>query len=354
MSATRHPATARRKAYNINMGFLIRPAAVSDLETLEAFASEVYFINLPREPDLLRENLAISNMSFAGGLPKDEGMYIFSLEDTAENKVVGTSCLIERHGTAEAPHTFFRVTRKEVYSTTLKGGFTHEVLELDFEDDGPSEIGGLFVAPAYRRHPDHLGKLISLARFIFIHIHRERFRDQVLAEMMAPITKKGVTGLWEEIGRKFTNMDYATADRFSRKNKEFILSLFPDGPIYLCMLSPDTRSDIGSVHKNTEPAKRMLESIGFTYRNRIDPFDGGPHLRAETDKILPVKDTKRFARWETGTPDRKRMLIAVGEGKRFRATPGMAEARGDTLIFEESSANLIAPQKDEPVHALPL
>jgi arginine N-succinyltransferase len=36
----------------------------------------------------------------------------------------------------------------------------------------------------------------------------------------------------------------------------------------------------------------MLERLGFQYRNFIDPFDGGPHLEATTDRIALIRDTK--------------------------------------------------------------
>jgi arginine N-succinyltransferase len=34
----------------------------------------------------------------------------------------------------------------------------------------------------------------------------------------------------------------------------------------------------------------MLESIGFKYTNEVDPFDGGPHYRAITKEIKPIKE----------------------------------------------------------------
>jgi arginine N-succinyltransferase len=33
----------------------------------------------------------------------------------------------------------------------------------------------------------------------------------------------------------------------------------------------------------------MLKKIGFKYLNQVDPFDGGPHLWANVDELLPVK-----------------------------------------------------------------
>jgi len=37
----------------------------------------------------------------------------------------------------------------------------------------------------------------------------------------------------------------------------------------------------------------MLKKIGFTYSNQVDPFDGGPHLRAKVDDLVPVQAIAR-------------------------------------------------------------
>jgi arginine N-succinyltransferase len=39
----------------------------------------------------------------------------------------------------------------------------------------------------------------------------------------------------------------------------------------------------------------MLKKIGFEYKNQVDPFDGGPHLWANVEDILPVKKLGTFA-----------------------------------------------------------
>ncbi|MBX3361036.1 MAG: aldehyde dehydrogenase family protein [Phycisphaeraceae bacterium] len=51
------------------------------------------------------------------------------------------------------------------------------------------------------------------------------------------------------------------------------------------------------------PARRMLEKLGFKYHNRIDPFDGGPHLEAKTSDIEIVKKTMRTVLADTIAPD---------------------------------------------------
>jgi arginine N-succinyltransferase len=89
-------------------------------------------------------------------------------------------------------------------------------------------------------------------------------------------------------------MDYWEADQLSQKSKDFILSLFPSGKIYTTFLPAEARNAVGRVGKETEPVLHMLNKIGFKYRGHVDPFDGGPHLLAGVDEILPVQKIKRL------------------------------------------------------------
>jgi arginine N-succinyltransferase len=118
----------------------------------------------------------------------------------------------------------------------------------------------------------------------------ERFKPMVHSELMPPFDKHGNSPLWEAIGRRFLNMNYTEADILSRSNKEFILSLFPSENIYQTLLPIEARESIGKVGKDTEPVKKMLESIGFKYTYEVDPFDGGPHYRCPLKDIRPVKE----------------------------------------------------------------
>ncbi len=85
-------------------------------------------------------------------------------------------------------------------------------------------------------------------------------------------------------------MDYQAADVLSRKNKEFILSLYPSDTIYETLLPIEARHAIGKVGKETEPVKKMLQAIGFKYIHEVDPFDGGPHYRAKKSNISLIKN----------------------------------------------------------------
>jgi arginine N-succinyltransferase len=181
---------------------------------------------------------------------------------------------------------------EERYSATLDKHFAHPVLSIGYSFAGPTEIGGLVVHPEVRRSPERLGMLISYVRFLWISLHRQDFQDRVLAELLPPLEPDGTSHLWEAVGRRFTGLDYREADRLSKRNKEFIRGLFPDGDIYVSLLSPEARGVVGKVGPRTRGVEKLLRRIGFRYWNRVDPFDGGPHFVASTDEILLVQRSR--------------------------------------------------------------
>jgi arginine N-succinyltransferase len=172
-------------------------------------------------------------------------------------------------------------------------------------------------------------------------LHRERFKDQVIAELLPPHNKRGQSPLWEAIGRRFTNMDYWEADALCQKNKEFIFSLFPSGKIYTTFFPAEARNALGKVGKDTEPVVHMLKKIGFKYKNQVDPFDGGPHLWADIAELAPVK---RIARYQfapsaevssSATRESGILCPAHQEPGQFRAVAVQAVIEGDKLFVPE-------------------
>jgi arginine N-succinyltransferase len=212
--------------------------------------------------------------------------------------------------------------------------------------------------PEYRKHPEKLGKLLSFVRFMYVAARRGQFREQILSELMPPFNERGESPIWEDIGRKFTNLRYDEADRLSRRNKEFITSLFPEGDIYTCMLASEAREAIGQVGEDTLPVKRMLESIGFQYRDMIDPFDGGPHFWAKTSAVDPVKRTKalkpfRGSKLPKGLKEVSGMLMTVSK-KGVRALQTTIEWKGNEFIFEKSLADALGADEKSQFYFLEL
>lgn len=272
---------------------LLRNVRSEDLDGLEKLATIPGFINLQNDRDFLRERIARSQSSFFSDPFDSDQKYIFVAEDVETRRVIGTSMIAAQHGTAESPHFYFEVSTEEKYSETISTGFIHGLLKLKYDTNGPSEIGGLVLDPEHRNSNERVGRQISFVRFLYLALNRNRFKKKLIAELLPPLNKKGQSPLWEAIGRRFTNMDYWEADQLCQKNKEFIFSLFPSGKIYTSFLSAEARNAIGKVGKETEPVLHMLKKIGFQYKNQVDPFDGGPHLWAAVEDLLPVKRMKK-------------------------------------------------------------
>ena len=249
------------------------------------------FINLPSDEELISSKIDSSIKSFKNPSPDfSKNYYIFVLEDYEAGEVLGVSMIHAQHGTENEPHFYLAVGQEAKFSQTINTGFVHGTLKLGLDTNGPTEIGGLILNPDFRGHKDKLGKQLSFGRFLFMGMHPERFKPLVHSELMPPFDKQGNSPLWEAIGRRFMNMHYHEADILSRNNKEFILSLFPSENIYQTLLPMEAREAIGKVGKETEPVRKMLESIGFKYTYEVDPFDGGPHYRCPLKDIKPIKE----------------------------------------------------------------
>lgn len=302
-----------------NFEFIIRPVKPKDIPALNALAQTLFFANLPKDPDEMEEKVQRSIRSFnQSNLPREIAEFFFVLVDNTDT-LLGTSLIISKHGTPEDPHTYFQTQRIEHYSDELHSGVIHETLNLKFEEDGPTEIGGLIIEKILRQHPRKLGKSLSFVRFNFMKRFPQFFQNEILAEMMAPVSPTGENVLWEAVGRNFTNLSYNEADKFSLKHKEMIRSLFPKTPIYLTLLPPNVRHSIGIVGKSTIPARKLLESQGFKYSGQLDPFDGGPHLRCQTKEIVAVKATTEVKDYVNSNLSNG--LITFGKGSEIYCIP---------------------------------
>lgn len=267
--------------------YFMRAASLDDLPELLRLAEHLDSVNLPHDEAVLGRIVEKSRASFAAEIPLPEDrQYMFVLQGADSGRVAGTSTVFAQHGRPDTPHVFFDVVSDERYSSTLGRLFSHTTLRLGFSYSGPTEIGALVLDPALRS--SGLGRVLSMARFLFIAMHRDLFKDEVIAELMPPLLPDGRSELWEYIGKRFTGLSYQEADRLSHENKEFIYALFPQTPLYASMLPSSVAELIGQVGEATRGAERILRKIGFEYSGQIDPFDGGPHFSAKTDAITLV------------------------------------------------------------------
>lgn len=316
------------------MNFILRNVTPKDLKGLHSLASQFGLLNLPADKKVLGEKIERSVASFAGELPKEKAEYLFVVEDTEQEMVVGSSLIMAKHGTEQTPHTYFKLIRKNKFSENLGVGFIHQVLQFREDFDGPTEIGGLLIDRSYRRRPEKLGRQISMVRFLYMGMYPQEFEEKVLCELTPPLGDGGRSEFWEALGRRFTGLPYQEADLLSQQNREFISSLFPEEDIYLALLDSKARLTLGRVGEETLPAQHLLENIGFKYLNEVDPFDGGPHYGANLADISVVK----AGRWASiGKNEKatfaKRALVGIKRDGEFRAVAtGVDEVDGQLTI----------------------
>ncbi|MEL6330271.1 MAG: arginine N-succinyltransferase [Planctomycetota bacterium] len=362
--------------------FRIRRAKVEDVATLLKLARMVHFINLPPDREIITHKVVHSRNGFLrvadrrarpepepipaavaeigrrldensdgkvlagyGTSTIESDLFMFVLEDLESGGVLGTSQTVTRMGGPGNPNVSLKLEERSFFSKSLQTGTSHTVATMHLDESGPTEIGGLILQPSYRGHKLKLGRFLSLVRFHFMGLHRRRFADRVLAEMMAAITPEGESVLWDYLGRRFVPLSYEEADRFCQYSREFITSLLPREGIYLSLLPPVARASIAEVGKETIPARKMLEKLGFTYSGQIDPFDGGPYLDCETDEIAPVKSTCRveLAKAAAASRLKGRAIVSLlhDDGEFYAIDEACAFDNQGRLLISEQSAELL-------------
>jgi len=166
-------------------------------------------------------------------------------------------------------------------------------------------------------------------------LFRGVFSPRIIAEMAPPVTPEGENLFWDAFGRKFIPVKYAEADRFCQHNRAFISELLPKEEIYLSLLPLEVQNQIGAVSKETVPARRLLENLGFSYRGFVDPFDTGPHLEADTDKVPLVNQTRRVKLGRATNPERCTVPVMIStlnlDGE-FRAVETYVEEESEHVV----------------------
>jgi arginine N-succinyltransferase len=336
--------------------FEIRGAGTADEVALFSLARHLNTVNLPNDRAHVRRLLEQSEKSFRGELPERRRKFVFLIGDRDSGHAVGTSMIVSQLGRRDAPYIYLDVIDEEKYSSALDRHFHHTVLRIGFSYDGPTELGGLVVAPDHRNAPERLGFLISYVRFLFIATHPSLFRNRLLAELMPPLEGDGTSHLWEALGRRFTGMSYAEADLLSSENKSFVRDLFPSGMIYASLLSREAQAIIGKVGAQTRGVEKMLRRAGFRYARRIDPFDGGPHFIADVSDVGPIEATRSLT-VRLGMPVGGRRALVGRELATmpfFRAIAAPAVLGSDQVTLSDEAARALGVSEGDPVAVLPL
>ncbi len=327
---------------------IVRAATLDDADQLWRLINQATFgmttLQITREQ--LNERIECSHFAFTRKTERPgSDIYVFVMEDLAKHQLVGTSCIFSKTGGYEPFYSYKRVVetaRCELLGTSQQ----FESLQLQKIHDGPTEIGSLFLDPAYRGRGR--GRLLSLSRFIFIARHPKRFADEVIAEMRGVVNDDGTCPFWEVIGRHFFDMEFPQADSLSTIDKRFIEDLMPRHPIYVCLLPEAGRQVIGKVHPDTEPALAMLREEGFHVIDMIDIFDGGPVVSCKRDDIAAVQRVIEAPIIEIAEKLEGPEVILASRQGGFRAMNGTARQTDTGVIVPDIVALTSAFAKATP------
>jgi arginine N-succinyltransferase len=338
--------------------FVLRPGENRDLPALKRLLTFVIggLTTLPNEDSFLEAKLQQSEASFAQKVkaPGAE-QYFFVLEDARTREIVGTSAIMARVGGFD-PFYSYQVKNERISHAPLGIEKEMAVLHLKTSHKGPSEICSLFLHPKLRT--SGLGRLLSLGRFLFMAAFPARFDTEVIAELRGYLDEENRSPFWDSVGRHFFQDDFHAADVLSGLGeKDFIRDLMPRHPIYVPLLPPNVQAVIGRVHRETEPAKRLLLDEGFSETDEIDIFDAGPLVRAKRDRIRTIRTrklTKLRALHPKSPPGADRALIA-NASLEFRSGLGLVRVNADSSVdLDAATAKRLQLTEGDEVQFLPL
>ncbi|NNC23183.1 arginine N-succinyltransferase [Salinisphaera sp. USBA-960] len=279
------------------MTLVVRPAALTDLDSLVALASQAQppLTNLPAHRERLGQRIeqSVADLARTVTSPGAE-YYVFVVEDQrhdGERRVVGTASLRARTGAREAYYTW----RREMLihaSQQLDVRREVAILSLSHELSAASLLCAYALADEYRNTPAE--RLLRRARLAFAAQHPERFTQQMAVAMPGWLDADGYSPFWESVGRHFFDRDFQAMNELAGvHSKSFIAEIMPPFPLYESLLSEAGRASIGTVHQTHDGAMEDLTAEGFRASRHIDLFDGGLILETPVEHL----HAKRYSQW---------------------------------------------------------
>ena len=302
------------------MSYRVRPATGDDYKAIYQMAKLTGggFTNLPPDRATLVSKLERSDKSFSRKQNSQAAdLYVFVLEDPKSGKIRGTCQVFGQVGVIQ-PFYSYHISTLTQTSPELGKTFRNQRLSLTTDLEGCSEVGGLFLHPEMRAAG--LGGLLARSRYLFMKLHRARFGDRTLAELLGVMDEAGHAPFWDALAGKFFGMSFPEADEFNAVHgTQFIADLMPRSPIYLALLTEEAKAVIGQPPPSGRAALRMLEHEGFLFDRYVDIFDGGPTVTARTDDIRTIREGREEKIAEIGEGGTQKVLAASGRRKDLRA-----------------------------------
>ena len=268
---------------------LVRGSDFSSLQKLVKFADKG-MTTMPKTKEEIAHRIQWSESSQSKKSTKpNQDSYLFVLEDN--QRIVGLSA-IYTSVSLKKPSVFFKVTSTSIESKSLKFKKNLDVLTLHLCNEPYSELGTLFLKPAFRGKGR--GSLLSFSRLIFMAAHSKRFDPTAFVEIRGFQNPQGSSYFWDSFSSSFFDLDFFSADNVSYIDNHFITESIPKFPFIIEHLPKKVQGVLGKPHPNALPAYSLLTKQGFCPNGLIDVLDGGPCLEAHIPSIPLVQSARRL------------------------------------------------------------
>lgn len=297
---------------------LFRPASADDISAITQFTSkaDAGLTTVPKSKAAVTAYIEDSLDFLAGNAKANRLLFVAE----RNGKVLGISGIIPKLG-VDRPFYSFKRSRHARKASKQDLSVRYDTLQLTTDFDDYTELATIFLSPEARGAG--VGRLLSLGRLCFIHAHRNRFEDRLMADIRGWVDTEGVSPFWEHLTSKFIHTDFDQADRLSSGDAAFIVELLPALPILLNLLPDGVAECAGRPHDLSAGAMGLLLSAGFEDTDLCDIFDGGPAIQCRTNRTL-ISQTTFQATGGGVTEGDNKYLHFTGEGNAFRAAIGPA------------------------------
>jgi arginine N-succinyltransferase len=340
---------------------VVRAIRKEDLEGLLSLATKTGGGMTTLKPDkkMLSRRIDVACDSFSEKISPEHRDYLFVLEETDSNELIGVCAIKSRVG-LEEPFYNYRIGTLVHSSKALNVYLRMDTLYLSNDLTGSSELCSLFLHPEHRSGIN--GKLLSKSRFLFIAQFPHLFNEKFISELRGFQRPDGSSPFWDNLGRHFFKMDFNRADDLSIVGKKsFIAELMPRYPLYVTYLAQEAQEVIGKVHVDTAPARRLLEEEGFSYQGYVDIFDAGPVLQARINELrsAQVSELVEVETYDSAMRDEPvnvSTLVANTNLKNYRAIVSNRAARDGKILLTDEQQQVLccALQKDAQLRVMPL
>ena len=336
---------------------VVRVVQTGDVDALVSLAQETGpgLTTFKPDRDALAARIERSRRTLEGRAAPGEAGYFFVMEESKTGDIAGV-CGIETQVGLEQPFYNYRVSTV-VHASQELGVWTRmSALNISHDLTGYAEVCSLFLSPRYRT--GGVGGLLSRSRFMFIAQFRDRFPERICAELRGHFDEDGTSPFWRAVGSHFYQIDFNAADYLSSHGrKSFLAELMPRYPVYVDLLPQDAQDAVGLTHRDTLPARKMLEAEGLRYQNHVDIFDAGPVLECHVNDLRTVRESV-VVPVAIGVPDATdnvpKSLVSNTSLDDFRVGVAPGVVANGAFVLSADDAAALDVKAGDPVRVLPL